>query len=214
MNLTFSIADANPEPGDLLLVLVARDQALTAPDGWTQLEAALGGGSIFLDVFARQHEANDPDTATFTSGPAQELQGTLVLVRGAALQTVKEASASAAFAADATPGTPASSSVQAINIALCVWSADTAVALTPPAGFTLLDSYTSNVVAPRSFLAAYKLIGATGAFAPPDAASAPASSGRAFTLILRNAPPVVPGVLEDPVPGNIGFYGRDVRVGR
>ncbi|MDQ3295065.1 MAG: hypothetical protein M3619_00585 [Myxococcota bacterium] len=200
--------------GDLIALLVTRNGAVVAPSGWTPIETAYGVAPNFLDVYARVIDDNEPTSIVVTSASSQELQGQLFALRGGVPNLLKEASAHAAFVADATPDAPASSSKQAINLGLVVWCGEAALALTAPAGFTAVDSYTSAVVSARSFLAAYKVVGATGAFAPASATSAGALTGRAFTLVLRDRAPLVPSVLVDSVPGNIGFIGKDVRIGR
>lgn len=200
--------------GDLLVVLAVRNGAIVAPAGWTQIETALGAASLFLDGWARTVDDDEPAVATWTSATSQELQGQLLLFHVGAPTLVREASDHLAFTATALPDTPEATSAQSQNLLVAVYSAGAAVALTAPTGFTTVDSYDTAIVAPRALLVAYQVagevgggvfVGSGGPLAPGPAAADPAATGRAFSLVLRERPPIVPLELFDPVPGNIGL---------
>jgi hypothetical protein len=206
LKLTFTVPTLAVK-GDLLVVLVVRNQAVVAPEGWTLIENGLGGAALFLDAWARLVDNNEPKTAVFTTAVGQELQGQLLLLLPGSPSAVREASATGTFTADVTPDTPASTTVQAINLIVCIHSCSTAIALTAPAGFTTIDTYNTAIIAARSILLSYKIAKATGALAPGPAGASAAATGRAWTLILRDRGPITPVELVDPVPGNIGLLG-------
>jgi hypothetical protein len=148
-------------------------------------------------------------------GVTGEWQGQMIALRGVgALALIKEASASATFTGDATPDLPATSSLQAINRLIATWSADGVIAMTPPTGYAAIDSYTSALVDDRSLMIAERIANATGTIASQAAAASPAATGRAFVLVLRDALPMTPLELYDPIPGNLGLIGVDRRPAR
>lgn len=211
--LTFALPDEAIK-GDLLALLVLRAPAAAAPANpadWT-VGLNIGGGTTQLQTWLRLVDDNEPATIELADcDPAFEWHGQLVVLRGGRPQISSEASANAAFAADATPGTPAALCQQAIDVVLCAWQATTAVDLDPPAGFTAIDDYSTALVAARTSLFAYRVANASGTVAPGDATSAPGSTGRAFTWILRDDRPRKPAELADVIPGHIGLVGKDHR---
>lgn len=207
MNLTFDIAGSGAKKGDLLLALVVRNATVVPPPGWQTL-VTLGASGLFLDAFGRLVDDGEPASAVFV-GDLEEIQGELVVVRGGAPGTVLEASAHQAFSADATPDSPTIATKQAINLALCVWSATGSLTLTAPAGFTTIDAFTTAIVSARSLLVAYKVIGQTGTgIALPAASSSGAATGRSFALVLRDRIPPRPVPLDSLIAGNLGILKR------
>jgi hypothetical protein len=209
----FEIPDA--PIGSTLLAFVVRGQAVQASDpvAWPLL-ATLGGGGVFLDVFSHMVAASDvrnpddpPRTVAFLSLIEQEVMGQVIVFDNSYPATIIEASADLVFTEDETPTVPAPEveTQQAINFIFCVWSAAGAIDFTPPAGFTLVDSYTSNEFSERTLMIAYKIAGRTGLISAVEAEADPPATGRAFTLVLRKGPPLTPPELHDPVPGNIGL---------
>lgn len=198
--------------GVVMLAIIVRDGPIIAPAGWDLVVDGIGGAGVFLDVFARMADESDlrfvdqpAKTVAFLSLTEQELQGQLFVFERSSPATVIEAHDHVAFAASATPVAPAPATQHATNLQVCIWSAVGNVALTAPPGFTVIDAYTSAEFVERSILLAYKIAKVTGALDVVSAAAAPAASGRAFTLVLRHAPPVKPRDLFDPVPGQIGL---------
>lgn len=214
MNVTFDVASLRPAKGDVLLVVLVREFAIVPPAGWTQIETGLGASFLYLDAFARMVDDEEPASALFT-GSDEEIQGALIVLRGGSPALLRESSSHVAFAADATPNTPAIDSAQAIDLALGVWSSIGSVTLTAPDGYSTIDAFSTSVISARSILIAYKVIGATGsAIAQPPASSSGAATGRSFVLVLRDALPATPASLLDLVPGNIGLLGKDIRPAR
>lgn len=197
---------ANVVKGDLLVLVVAFDPAdsYTAPAGWTL--AAHLAGTEDLDVLVKPVGLAEPDTITLDlTLAAAEWQGQLLALRCASPAAVLEASAIGSFAAAATADAPTVSTQQAINLELCAWSVAGANVPVAPAGFTAVDGYASALASSRSFAIAYEVANATGALPVRSATGAAPATGSAVSLVLRDRPPVIPFVLYDPVPGNIGL---------
>jgi len=194
--------------GELALAFIVRNGVLVSPPGWEPLNLN-GAGDRYLEIFAHTVTAFDVATpgqiVKFGSLTDQELQGQIVIFEGASATSVIEDIANAPFTADATPSAPTPITQQAISAIVLVFSADGSVAFTAPAGFTELDSYGSAVIASRSLLIATKRANITGTIPVFDAAAAPAATGRAWAVILRNGPPLTPPELFDPVAGHIGI---------
>ncbi|MBC7978057.1 MAG: hypothetical protein H7138_24000 [Myxococcales bacterium] len=204
--------------GDLLVALVshnAADVRGATPAGWT-LGATLGSGADVLDVYARVLDAAEPTSTAFRyRTAASELQGELVVLRGAAPATFLEASATTTFAATSALPAAGVTSQQAINLLLAVWTCSGALTtLSSPVGFASIDTFTTSAVSPRSMLIGLRRAGATGALLLPAASASIPTTGRAFTIAIRDRIPVTPGVLVDLVPGNLGLIGRDTRPAR
>jgi len=83
--------------------------------------------------------------------------------------------------------------------------AESSVMFTAPAGFTVIDTFTSSIVSNRSVLFAYRIANQTGNVAAASAATDINATGRAFTLTWRDHLPLTPDELFDPVPGNHGL---------
>ncbi|MEO7731242.1 MAG: hypothetical protein ABIY55_09740, partial [Kofleriaceae bacterium] len=186
---------------------------------WTHVDA-LGAGADVLDVYARMVDDNEPSSAAFSFATfANECQGELVAIRGTAPGVFREAAASFASAATTTLVTAAPISQQAINVILSVWTCAGARALALPAGFTAVDSFSTAIVAPRSMLIGYRLAGATGVITlgnvtVGNGTASDATTGRSFSIAIRDRIPVQPAALVDIVPGNIGLIGKDTRRAR
>ena len=192
--------------GDLLVMVVAYDPAdsYAALAGWT-VAAHLVGTEV-VDVLVKPAELGDP--ATFTLAltlAAAEWQGQMIALRGGSPGAIVEASAIGNFAANPTADAPSVSTQQAISLELCVWTVAGANVPAAPAGFVDVDAYASALASSRSFSVAYEVANATGAL-PVRSANAGANvTGSGVSLVLRDRPPVIPDVLYDPVPGNIGL---------
>lgn len=202
----------NPYPslGQLLIVVIAHGTNVTPPAGWTTLVADAGGTRKF-DAYAHAAADDDPDAFVFTSA-SDQLQGALLVATEGNPATLLETSATADFAADATPPTPALTTIEAVHLVLAAWSEVGARAITAPPGYGIIDRYTDNLIAERTFAIAGRRADVVGAaIAQPDAASAPAGTGTALLLVLRDRFPVTPAELVDLVPGNLGLTGRDNR---
>lgn len=211
MQLTFE----NPRvpAGSLLLVVVAHAPGtdVEPPDGWLGV-ATDDGGTREFDAYLHQADLEDAATFVFKCTAEDELQGGLLAMTEANPAIAYEASNTADFAADATPTTPAAATQQAVNLAIAAYSAAGEIEFTAPAGYTLIDAYTSDLVSERSFGWAWKRIAAVGAaVAQPPAAADPAATGSSFLIVLRDRHPFTPREIYDPVPGNIGLRGRDTR---
>lgn len=201
--------------GDVLLAIVVHENAstFTTPSAWIDLGAHNIGG---ITAHAIAHMIDDGDSASIVIATqaiaGDEMQGALVVLRGVgALPLLVEATGSLAFAATLAPGSAAVSSLQAINLALGVWSAAGAHTLAAPAGFDAIDAYSTALVASRTLLVASRRTNATGALGLGAASSDTNASGSAFSLVLRDALPLQPAELVDLVPGNIGLLGTDNR---
>lgn len=200
--------------GTMLLALVVRNQEVTALAGWDKKIDGNGGGAFRLDGWARM--VDDADLrgedealaiAPFLSVASQELQGRLYVFENTAGAYMIEAIETDVFVADATPTAPAVLSQQAVNRLVLVLSSTGEIDFDPPAGYTVDDAYSSSVVAPRSVMFASKVGNASGLIAPGNGAAAPAATGRSWTIVVRNNPPLIPGELADVVPGHIGLIG-------
>lgn len=210
-SLTFDIP-AVAAKGSLLVVVIAFDSAdgYALPDGWTLL--ATYAGTSKVAALARLVDDNEPEQVVFALNiAAKDWLGQLLVYKAGAVNLVLEASAGVNFAADATPPTPLVVCQQAANIELRVWSTTGAIVLAAPAGFDTLDTYSSAQAAAMSLLVAAKVANASGNLAARDAAAGAAATGSGMSLVLRERAPVIPALLVDPVPGNIGFVGTDTR---
>lgn len=202
----------NPYPaiGDLLVVVIAHGTDVVPPAGWIGLVTDTAGTRKF-DAYAHTAADDDPDEFVFTSA-SDELQGALLVTSEANPAHVLEASAVANFAGDTTPPTPAATTIEAVHMLIAVWSTAGARAITAPTGYEMVDTYTDDLIAERTFAIAGRRANVVGAaIAQPDAASDPAGTGSALLLVLRDRFPVTPAELVDLVPGNIGLTGRDTR---
>jgi hypothetical protein len=212
--LTFTLPTVATK-GRLMLLVVAFDAAdsYAAMPDWTVL--ATFDGTAKLHVLGRTVEDNEPaEVVLALTLAAKDWLGQLLVWDTGTPALVLEASAGGNFAADATPPTPLVACKQAIDIELRVWSVDGALALTPPAGMEALDAYNSAIAAARTILVAMQVANASGNLAAKDAGSSGAATGSGISLVLRDRAPVTPAVLYDPVPGNIGFVGKDTRPAR
>ncbi len=216
--LTFAIPPESgrevARKGDVLLAVLLHDPAdtFTLPAGWIDLGSD-GASAVTARYIGRMVDDREPtELVVSLLAASAEWQGQLFVIRGSgALALLKEASSSATFAATMTPASSTADSLQAINLALCIFSAASALTLTPPAGFDLVDSYDTALVGARSAMFAIKVANQTGTITPGDGAASANATGRAFLLVMRDTLPVTPGELYDSVPGNIGLLGRDLR---
>jgi hypothetical protein len=185
--------------GMVLLIAIARNEAVY-PDvvygaTWTKVVDGIGGSGVFLDVYARTLDGTPGsipgDVISFVSESAQELQGTVVYLRNALEATVIEATANGAFVGDASPAGPIINALLPEDTIVCIWSATGTVTFGEPAGFDVLDVYTSGDFTTRSILAASRTVDAAGDFDPGAAGASPAATGHAFSLMLHFSPPVV-----------------------
>jgi hypothetical protein len=209
--LTFTLP-ASATPGRLMLLVFAYDAAdsFAALADWTQVVAYDGTDKV--RVLAKSVGDNEDDTVQLAlTLAAKDWLGQLLVFENGQPVVVLEASAGTNYAADATPPTPLVACNQAIDLEVRVWSALGALNLTPPAGMEALDAYSSAIATARSFLIAVQVANASGNLAAKDAASSGAATGSGVSMVLRDRPPATPAVLYDPVPGNIGFVGRDTR---
>lgn len=202
--LTFALPEL-AKKGDLMVVVVVRDDAVDAPEGWTQVETALGASPFVLDAWARLVDDDEPASPAWTTATPQELQGQLLLFGVGSPVLAREASATAAFTATTTPATPAAAAEQAIDLLLTVFSTDAAVVFVQQADAILIDTYRTGTISTHTILITYRRAAATGSISPAAAGASPAATGRAFSLVLREGPPITPAELFDPVPGNIGL---------
>lgn len=206
MDLRVDIEQAGAAKGDLLLVIIVRTSPVVAPSGWAAVVVGVGADGVFLDAYAKTLGVDEGEGEAVFAGGNDELQGQLIVLRGGAPHSIIEHAAHVGFTSDATPDSPSVDVQQAINIVLGVWSVSGAAALTPPAGWTLIDAYTTDEVSERSILLAYRVANTTGtSIALPSLSGVSSHTGRSFALVLRDRPPHLPETLEDPVPGNIGL---------
>lgn len=211
--LTFALP-ALAIKGDALCAFVvhASTSSITVPDGWSDVATLTAGGltARMLSRMVDDHE--DAAIVVALTAAGDEVQGELVALRGAGtMPLLLEASAASAFAATTTPGSPAVSSLQAVNLAVELWSSSGLPTLTAPAGDAAIDAYSSSIVAARSLLVASRRVNATGAIALGAATASVNATGASFAFVLRASLPLQPLDLFDPVPGNIGFLGKDNR---
>lgn len=202
-----------PKGTAMLAFVVRNDDPVQPQAGWELLDSE-GAGGLFLDVFGHmiddediRGEDEDPAHVLFLSVEGQELQGRLFPLDNTAPAYAVEIVAGLAFAADATPTAPAVLCQQGMNQVIVVFSAAGAIDFGAPAGWSDEDEYTSNAVAERTFFSAVKLAKKSGTIAPGDGTAAPAATGRAWTVVIRTGPPIIPGELADVVPGHIGLIG-------
>lgn len=194
--------------GTVLLAFIVRDAPISTPSpGWTKLIDGNGASGRFLDVFAHEVDRSDADVqqVAFASVDGQEIHGYLLPFDGTGANTVIEAFAGAAFAATATPTAPATTSQQATSKLVYLFSADGAIDFSAPVGATVLDEYTTNEFDERTFFAVERTANATGVIAAVAAGASPNATGHAWTLVIRNHPPITPAELFDTVPGHIGL---------
>jgi hypothetical protein len=203
--------------GDVLVLLVvhASTSSITVPDGWTDLGSLTQSGRTERRI-ARMIDGGDTSSLVLeTSAIGDEVQGALIVLRGVgSVALLVEASASLAFVATLTPGSPAVSSLQAIDLVLEVWSSSGALTMAPPSGSDAIDTYSTALVSARTLLVTQRRANATGALTLGAATSNANATGASFALVLRDGLPVQPRELVDLVPGNIGLLGKDIRPAR
>ena len=211
--MTFARPDAATK-GDILYLVLVHPSAdiATPPAGWTAL-ASSGDASSTATTFVRQVQDQEASSIVVSlSAASGEWHGALVLLTGGGLtDLIEEARADAAFAAvTALPGA-AVACLQAIDLVIAIWTTSSAEVPAPPAGYSSIDGYASSLVAARATLFTYARANATGNVSPGNATVVAAAGGRAFSLLLRDAFPIIPVELVDLVPGNIGLIGVDNR---
>lgn len=209
---TFDVAGLGAVKGQLVVAIAAYDAAdgFAAVAGWSTLVAFVGTAKIA--VLARMVDDDEPDQLVLAlTLAAKDWLGAAILYAPGSPVVALEASAGGNFAADATPPVPDVSSQQAINLRLGVWSVAGAIALSAPAGWTAIDTYSTAIATARSILVAQVVAGATGALGSVDATAGAAATGSGLSVVLRDRYPIKPAALFDPIPGNIGLLGQDVR---
>jgi len=203
--------------GDVFLALISHnsvDSVSAAPSGWT-LIATLGSGADVLNAYGHMVDGTEPALISFAlSGTTFEWQGELVTLTGTSPGVLVESSATATFSSTTSLATAGATSLQAVSLILAVWTCLGTPTLTLPAGFTLVDNFSTAIVTSRSMLVGYKLAGATGALTFSAATASASTTGRSFTFVLRDGAPRLPAALVDLVPGNIGLIGKDTRPAR
>jgi hypothetical protein len=206
MTLTFDVPFGAVK-GDALLIVAAylNADSCPVPGGWARA-VHLVGAAVTLDAYVRQLEDNEPSSVVLALALAtDDWQGQIIAFRGGNPSSLIEASAISSYAAVATPNAPAVNTQQAINLELCAWSTDGGNVPVPPAGFMVVDGYESALATDRSFGIGFAIANTTGALPVRGATGANPSTGSALSLVLRDRAPVLPFVLDDPVPGNIGL---------
>lgn len=212
--LTFTVP-ADAQTGDILLVLLCSKpgESSQLPTGWTNLVGPGGATEAQLQLAGRVHDEADPASVAFTlNAVTGEWQGQLVVIRGGALATLNEATASQAIAADLTPDVPNVPNHQPLNLMLGAWSVSGAIDFTvDPTEYSVLDEYTTAVVVQRTLLVAWRQtqFSPVASGSHPSVDANPAATGRGFSTILRERSVLTPNaVLDDPIPGNIGLLAR------
>jgi hypothetical protein len=195
--LDFDVPAANV--GDILLILVVRDDAVACSDGtWTKIIDGLGAGGIFLDVYKRDVDGTagslEGDVISFlpVSLVSQELTGSLVVVENGIPLAPIEAFSHGAFLEDPNPTLPNIDSTLALNVVIGIWLADSTLTFAAPLDFAEVDTYSSSVVASRTLLVAKRTANVVGDLEPAVASASEPATGRAFALVLTYVPlPVV-----------------------
>jgi hypothetical protein len=182
--------------GNVLLALVVRNAngAFIVQEGWTQVIFNQGASGVFLDGYARAVDGQQGDSVQFFSAVDQELQGALVEIEEADVDTLIEEVEHAAFVADLSAAAPGSTSTQAENLVVRVWSTGSDIDFTAPPDMTSLDTYTSAEVSARTLMVATKLSGDIGTVDSSAATASALCTGRAFTLVLHWEEPPPPAV--------------------
>lgn len=202
--LTFTVP-SDVQKGDLLVALIVRDAAYSGgPPGWTMLDSN-GSSPEILDTWAHIVVDDEPENVTFTTTVSHEMQGVMLRMRGSTPLQLLESRGDQAFVATMTPTAPATGSQQAINLVVYVWSSSGAPVFTPPAGLTLIDTFSTAVVAARALLVAYRVCNTTFVVPSQQATTNINATGRAFFVLWRDHPPLMPIEIVDSVPGNHGL---------
>lgn len=211
--LTLAIPSSVARGDTLLLVVVhANASSVTVPAGWTDLGSSNAGGITARRIACMVDGSESATLVVSTTAAGDEVQGLLVVLRGAgSLPLLVEASAALAFAATMAPGSPAISSLQATDLVIEVFSSSGSPTLTAPAGATAIDTYSTALLSARTLLVTKRRANATGALTLGAAAASVNATGATFALLLRDGLPVQPAELYDPMPGNIGLLGKDNR---
>jgi hypothetical protein len=206
--------------GDVLVVLVARNAADTRaapPTGWT-LAVGLGADADVIDAYVRMVDGSEPRSVVLSLPTVtSEWQGEILALRGTSPGILIESASSVGFAATPQLTTAGVTSQQVLSLIVVAWTCAGALGLTPPAGFTAIDSFSTAILSPltpRSMLLGYRRAGATGALTFAPATAGASATGRSFSLVLRDRPPIQPAALVDLVPGNLGLIGKDTRPAR
>lgn len=205
--------------GDLLVAVIVSDPAeatFTTPDGWSVMLATVGATNAVIAVIGKVlEEQADLEAESFiveVPGGTKERMGFMFGLRGGMPSLALESSANAVFTATMTATPAPADCQQAINLALVLWSWSGAAAITLDAAYDELAAYQSSVLQSRSLAVGLRVVNDTGLAIALEAGTFGANqTGRSFSLIFRDRRPVVPTVLVDPVPGNIGLVGKDLR---
>lgn len=203
--------------GDVWIALLSHnavDTVSAPPAGWTFV-TSLGSGADLLELYAHTVDGSELTSIVFTLATnIDEWQGEIIILEGTSPGTAVEATASATFTATTSLTTAGVTSQQAINLIFVAWTCSGSPTLTLPTGFTAVDSFSTAIVTTRSMLVGYKIAGATDALTFSAATASANTTGRSFTLVIRDRVPIAPVALVDLVPGNIGLIGKDTRQAR
>lgn len=192
--------------GSVVLVLIVRDGPVIPPPGWVdKVIDGNGGAGFFLDGWAKMIDGTEPSTVAFLSTLNQAILGHAAIFENTAPSYMIEAIATAAVAADATPTTPSVLCQQAASRIFKLLAVTGVATLTPPTGYELEDTYANGT--DRTLLVASKPANASGTIPAVDAGASLAVTGRSWSIVVRNNPPITAPTLVDSVPGHIGLIG-------
>ncbi len=180
--------------GTVFLILVVRNAEVMFSDGtWTKVIDGVGASGIFLDGWARTVDGttgiNAADVISVLSMTAQELQGGLLSVDRADINSLVYEVTTSTFTTVTTLPAPSITSQALRDTAVCIWSAEGSVSLTGPAGFTEIDEYGTSVFDERSLLISASPTDVIGVFDPGDAPAGASTTGRAFTIAIYYGAP-------------------------
>lgn len=173
---------------NMIACVVRTGDVYPSTAGWTKAVDGIGVGSFLLDVWTRIADGTEGgSTLSFFSFETQEMQGALLAVDNINLGAmVVDSITTLPYVTTATLATPAGVVRRALDTIISIWCVTGTVTITRPSGYTALDTYSSAVVAQRSFHASY-IRGAdvaTLAAVGPASASA-AVSGQGWSVVIR-----------------------------
>lgn len=207
--LTFTVPAA-ARAGDVLVLLVDAPlgESETALAGWAR--QGFGSGNSRAPFLYVRTAGDVPPATVQLVGMAGggEWLGQLLVLRNADGNLVEQVTLTA-FTADNTPNTPGVATAQAISLLVWAWSGAGAVAITPPGGLTLIDTYQQAIVSPRGAAFGYMRANTTGAVNPGPATASGSTTGLGLGIVLRNRAPAIAPELYDPVPGNTGLIATE-----
>lgn len=212
--LSFPIPEG-VQVGDVLLALAmfAAADSFPTPAGWTVVASdSIGIGA--MAILARVVDGTEGATLDITPALAtNDWMGQMLAYRNGYPGAIVENNGLSGFTTTTNALIGGVSCQQPMNIENVAWWIQPVRTFTPPAGYAVIDTYSTAIAGAAAFLIVTRTTKSSGLLGGVAATLSGNASGVGNRQVLRDRPPVVPTELSDPVPGNIGLLGKDTRIG-